>query len=434
VVVLALSAALSANRALAQTGKLCFAEVPDCIEGRFAEYWQQNGGLPVFGFPISPASEQETSGGRFLTQLFERNRFELHPENARPYDVLLGRLGDDRLRQLGRPWESQPKAPVTSKPGCVYFEQTQHLVCDQFLAYWRSHGLNLDGRQGFTEAESLALFGLPLTEASVETDSQGNSYLTQWYERARFELHPEIGPDAVLLGLLGREISTSEPSAQPAPAPTANCDGIPPSTNAEATPNCFHAGDIFEVTARDLKAGERVVFYVTGPDAKVNDFPVIYGDPSPDSAGVYHARGALSLANQPGIYALTFEGTKSGKKAIVFFKITAADPGAPPPVDHSLLPPAENVTVSVPSGRRVETIFTYRTTGFPKGTVVNIYGMQSDGKVVVAPFQRKADSSGNAASEVEFHTELTDPVGVYSTTFESVDKQYRAIGYFRVMP
>src|SRR5689334_7450406 len=125
VMVLILSAASSANRALAQTSKLCFNEVPDCIEGRFAEYWQQSGGLPVFGFPISPASEQDTSSGKFLWQQFERNRFELHAENARPYDVLLGRLGDDRLRQLGRPWEGQPKAPTTSKAGCVYFEQTQ---------------------------------------------------------------------------------------------------------------------------------------------------------------------------------------------------------------------------------------------------------------------------------------------------------------------
>src|SRR5262245_19704800 len=179
---LVVSAALRANPVQAQTSKLCFNEVPDCIEGRFAEYWQQSGGLPVFGFPIGPASEQETSSGRFLAQQFERNRFELHAENARPYDVLLGRLGDDRLRQLGRPWEGQPKASATSKSGCAYFEQTQHLVCDQFLAYWRSHGLNLDGRRGFTEAESLALFGLPLTEAGVETDTQGNSYLTQWFE------------------------------------------------------------------------------------------------------------------------------------------------------------------------------------------------------------------------------------------------------------
>lgn len=88
-VVLVMSAAFSAQRAQGQTSKLCFNEVPDCIEGRFAEYWQQSGGLAVFGFPIGPASEQETSGGKFLVQPFERNRFELHPENARHHPSII---------------------------------------------------------------------------------------------------------------------------------------------------------------------------------------------------------------------------------------------------------------------------------------------------------------------------------------------------------
>jgi hypothetical protein len=95
VVMLALAALPSASTQ-AQQARLCFAEVPDCIEGRFAEYWQQSGGLPVFGFPIGPARSERVGGGEFLVQPFERNRFELHPENARTYDVLsagLGRIG-----------------------------------------------------------------------------------------------------------------------------------------------------------------------------------------------------------------------------------------------------------------------------------------------------------------------------------------------------
>src|SRR6478735_4664308 len=83
-----------ASAARAQT-PLCFnvPGITNCIEGRFLEYWQQNGGLPVFGYPISAATQQTTAEGTFLTQYFERSRFELHPEKARPYDVLLGRLG-----------------------------------------------------------------------------------------------------------------------------------------------------------------------------------------------------------------------------------------------------------------------------------------------------------------------------------------------------
>jgi hypothetical protein len=97
-VILALLAPLPAQEAK----KICFKEVPNCIEGRFADYWSQNGGLALFGFPLNAAHQEQIEGKRYLVQLFERNRFELHPETKRPYDVLLGRLGDERLRQIGR--------------------------------------------------------------------------------------------------------------------------------------------------------------------------------------------------------------------------------------------------------------------------------------------------------------------------------------------
>jgi hypothetical protein len=85
----------------AQGTQRCFDApgITACISDRFREFWEQNGGLQVFGYPITPATMERTADATFLTQYFERNRFELHPENARPYDVLLGRLGDDRLKQ-----------------------------------------------------------------------------------------------------------------------------------------------------------------------------------------------------------------------------------------------------------------------------------------------------------------------------------------------
>ena len=74
-----------------------FKETGHTLSGRFLEYWQQNGGLAIFGFPIS---EQFQEGG-FLVQYFERNRFEYHTENAgSKYDVLLGLLGNDLARSL----------------------------------------------------------------------------------------------------------------------------------------------------------------------------------------------------------------------------------------------------------------------------------------------------------------------------------------------
>jgi len=149
--------------------ELCFPETSQCIGGRFRQYWEQNGGLAVFGFPLTPAREERNrdTGQTYLTQWFERNRFELHPENAAPYDVLLGRLGDDGLVQQGRYWQAEGRESG-ALAGCRWFAETGHNVCDLgqglgFKTYWESHGLahpasgpRLDAHQ-----RSLALFGLP---------------------------------------------------------------------------------------------------------------------------------------------------------------------------------------------------------------------------------------------------------------------------------
>jgi hypothetical protein len=205
--------------AVAQTDQRCFPETGQCISGRIREFWEQNGGLPVFGFPTTDQHEEQIEGRSFQVQWFERNRLELHPENARPYDVLLGRLGVDRLAQQGRDWFTFPKGG--EQPGCQHFAATGHTVCGAILAYFRSHGLDLS-QPGTTEAESLALFGLPISEAATETNGSGATVETQWFERARFEVHPEIGPGVVLLGLLGNEIraGAAAPPSPPA-APTA---------------------------------------------------------------------------------------------------------------------------------------------------------------------------------------------------------------------
>src|SRR3712207_5559188 len=83
----------------AQGDQRGFPETNQCIGGRFRTFWEQNGALPVFGFPINAAADEvnRDTNQTYLTQWVERNRFELHTELAAPYDVLLGRLGDDRL-------------------------------------------------------------------------------------------------------------------------------------------------------------------------------------------------------------------------------------------------------------------------------------------------------------------------------------------------
>jgi LPXTG-site transpeptidase (sortase) family protein len=200
----------SADTALAQRARRCFPETGYCIAGRMREYWEQNGGLPVFGFPITPQQSEMVEGRATQVQWFERNRLELHPENARPYDVLLGRIGGERVGEVA---SAQPAA---AESGCKPFVATGRAVCGEILAAWRASGLNLDGDPHISEQESMALFGMPLTDAQYE-DTASGSYLVQWFERARFELHPENRPPfRVQLGLLGSEAS---PAAIAAPEP-----------------------------------------------------------------------------------------------------------------------------------------------------------------------------------------------------------------------
>ncbi|HET9224479.1 MAG TPA: DUF3574 domain-containing protein, partial [Roseiflexaceae bacterium] len=61
------------NSAAAQSDARCFPETGFCISGRIREYWEQNGGLAVFGFPLTPARDERNrdTGQAYLTQWFE---------------------------------------------------------------------------------------------------------------------------------------------------------------------------------------------------------------------------------------------------------------------------------------------------------------------------------------------------------------------------
>lgn len=175
------------------------------LSGRMAAFWRDNGGLPVFGRPISDLRRERTGDGTQTVQWFERARLELHQELEPPYDVLLARLGEAALLAQGRDWRRLP--PEEAQPACRFFPETGRNLCEPFLSYWRAHGLEFDGRRGTSEVESLALFGMPLTPPAYETNSSGLRVLTQWFERARLEYLPNNPIGArVLQGRLGAEL------------------------------------------------------------------------------------------------------------------------------------------------------------------------------------------------------------------------------------
>lgn len=200
-----------AVRTLAPPDRLFFPETGFSLAFGFKLFWERNGGLPVFGFPLTEerAERNLDTGQTYTVQYLERQRFEYHPElRGTVYEVLLGRLGVEILQRQGRDWVTFPKA---NSNAAHYFPETGHAIAPQFWDYWRGHGLDL-GDPEISLRESLALFGYPISEPQLETNPNGDQVLTQWFERARFEYHPNNPePHKVLLGHLGAEIRAGRP-------------------------------------------------------------------------------------------------------------------------------------------------------------------------------------------------------------------------------
>lgn len=172
---------------LAAPGALYFGETGHSLSGTFLQYWQARGGLAIFGYPISEEFTEvsPTDGKLYTVQYFERNRFELHPENVgTPHEVLLGLLGSEGIR--GRTF-----APGQPTSDGLWFAETSQNLTGRFLEYWQARG-------------GLALFGYPISPLVEE-----NGRMVQYFERNRFELHPEKAPSGydVLLGLLGTQMA-----------------------------------------------------------------------------------------------------------------------------------------------------------------------------------------------------------------------------------
>jgi hypothetical protein len=171
-----------------------FAETGQSVREPFLSYWERNGGLPIFGLPIS--GEQTATGmdGReYRVQWFERNRFEYHPENPPASQVLLGLLGVEALARRGIDWQTLPKVTGPAA-GCRYFAETGHTLCPPFRAYWERNG-------------GLALFGYPISQPFEEVLGDGVTRTVQYFERNRFEYHPEQPQQyRVQLGRLGAEL------------------------------------------------------------------------------------------------------------------------------------------------------------------------------------------------------------------------------------
>ncbi len=164
----------------------------------FATYWDNRGGLTRFGYPLTEAFQEKSvvDGNTYLTQYFERARFEYHPEFAgTEYEVLLGLLGVERTTSRTSEAPFRPVGADKTPEGGFHFPETGHTLGGNFLAFWLENG-------------GLSIFGYPISERFEEvSETDGELHVVQYFERNRFEYHPNLPelPHGVLLGHLARE-------------------------------------------------------------------------------------------------------------------------------------------------------------------------------------------------------------------------------------
>ena len=77
-----------------------FPATGQTVRGPFLAFWLARGGLPVFGYPLTP----ERREGALTVQWFERARFELHRGGV----IMLGRVGAELL-------EARQRSPVAGR-------------------------------------------------------------------------------------------------------------------------------------------------------------------------------------------------------------------------------------------------------------------------------------------------------------------------------
>lgn len=145
------------------------------IKDAFLNYWLMNGGLSLYGYPIT----EETTLDGVPVQYFQRARFEYRPGSSRPWKVELTHVG--RLITAGRDFATVDPASVGER---TYFAETGHTLGGSFKTFWQNKG-------------GLAIFGYPISEEILES-----GITVQYFERARLE----AGQGRVQIGHLGTEL------------------------------------------------------------------------------------------------------------------------------------------------------------------------------------------------------------------------------------
>lgn len=137
-----------------------FRETAHNVGPTFFAFWNQRGGLPVFGYPLSEPFEEAspTDGVVRLVQYFERARFEYRPEASPASQVQLGLLGRQLLDRSGVPASARKPAPAITLLGEAttgYFGSLEERVKNIAVAAARMNGMVVQPGQIFSFNDAL---------------------------------------------------------------------------------------------------------------------------------------------------------------------------------------------------------------------------------------------------------------------------------------
>lgn len=201
------------------TGFAYFPQTGHNIGLRIKRFYDSHGGLDIFGLPLTDVITEDG----IQVQYFERARFELHPELPAEFYVSLTLIGN-YLTQ-GRSEPAFQWLPANPDGDHSFFPESGHAIGGVFRDFWLGRG-------------GLATFGYPISEELTEINPQdGNVYTVQYFQRARFELHPENAgtPYEVMLGQIGRQFLEQRPAALAATAPVPEIQLLGKATTGFAT-------------------------------------------------------------------------------------------------------------------------------------------------------------------------------------------------------
>lgn len=399
----------------AQSDLRYFGETGHFIRGAFRVHWERNGGVAIFGYPIT--EEYIRADGR-IVQWFQRARFEL--AQANPPVVQLG--------QLGREYTGDrifPQAPPQASTARIrYFAETNHTLRGLFKETWERRG-------------GLAVFGYPISE-EINENINGQWTLVQYFERQRFELR--LYPSRVELGLLGEALA---PAQLRAPWPPNIAPDRPLNEDGTPLPPPFRPGlyantrviaeggkdETFRIEGDGFRPGERVRFLLSSPECECRP-TALDAQPLADVNGsISYAQVRFNARNyQRGRWYLTATGQTSNRAGIALFYVGEAPAGQPPAGQ-----PGGVFVGTTPQSAAIGQALIIQGGGFLPGEKVSLWLTAPDQSVRAIPERPDADGNGSInGANIRVTIDNTFRAGAWFITAQGRSSGRQAIGSFRI--